>query len=46
VERRLLRLQVENFQSLRKVSLPLGDPNVLVGPNGAGKSSVLEVFKF
>jgi len=46
VDRRLLRLNVENFRSLRKVSLPLGDLNVLVGPNGAGKSNVLEVFRF
>jgi predicted ATPase len=46
VDRRLLRLEVENFRSLRKVSLPLGDLNVLVGPNGAGKTNVLEVFKF
>jgi predicted ATPase len=46
VERRLHRLTVENFRSLRKVSLPLGDLNVLVGPNGAGKTNVLEVFRF
>lgn len=46
MDRRLLRLNVENFRSLRKVSLPLGDLNVLVGPNGAGKSNVLEVFRF
>ncbi len=46
VDRRLLRLAVENFRSLRKVSLPLGDLNVLVGPNGAGKTNVLEVFRF
>lgn len=46
VDRRLLHLTVENFRSLRKVSLPLGDLNVLVGPNGAGKTNVLEVFRF
>ena len=46
MDRRLLRLSVENFRSLRKVSLPLGALNVLVGPNGAGKSNVLEVFRF
>jgi predicted ATPase len=46
VDRRLLRLDVENFRSLRKVSLPLGDLNVLVGPNGAGKTNVLKVFRF
>ncbi|MBO0801665.1 MAG: AAA family ATPase [Nocardiopsaceae bacterium] len=46
MDRRLLRLTVENFRSLRDVSLPLGDLNVLVGPNGAGKTNVLEVFRF
>jgi predicted ATPase len=46
VERRLIQLDVENFRSLRKVSVPLGPLNVLVGPNGAGKTNVLEVFRF
>jgi predicted ATPase len=39
-------MQVENFRSLQKVTLPLGDLNVLVGPNGAGKTNVLQVFDF
>ena len=43
---RLVELEVENFRSLRKVSLPLGPVNVLVGPNGAGKTNVLRVFDF
>ena len=42
----LLGLDVENFRSLRRVSLPLGPLNVLVGPNGAGKTNVLDVFRF
>lgn len=46
MEKRLIELEVENFRSLRKVSLPLGALNVLVGPNGAGKTNVLEVFRF
>jgi predicted ATPase len=46
MERRLIELEVENFRSLRKVSLPLRPLNVLVGPNGAGKTNVLEVFRF
>jgi predicted ATPase len=46
MENRLIEPNVENFRSLRKVSLPLGPLNVLVGPNGAGKTNVLEVFRF
>jgi predicted ATPase len=46
VDKRLLELQVENFRSLRDVTVPLGDLNVLVGPNGAGKTNMLEVFTF
>lgn len=43
---RLIELSVENFRSLRKVTIPLGPLNVLVGPNGSGKTNVLEVFRF
>lgn len=46
MDKRLIRLEAENFRSLRKVSLPLGDVNVLVGPHGAGKTNVLRVFDF
>ncbi len=43
---RLLELRVENFRSLRDVTVPLGPLTVLVGPNGVGKSNVLKVFDF
>ena len=43
---RLLELHVENFRSLREVTVPLGPLTVLVGPNGVGKSNVLKVFDF
>lgn len=46
VDRQLFELNVENFRTLRKVTIPLSPLNVLVGPNGAGKSNVLEVFRF
>jgi predicted ATPase len=46
MDKRLIKLEVENFRSLRKITLPLGSFNVLVGPNGAGKTDVLEVFRF
>ncbi|WTC78445.1 AAA family ATPase [Streptomyces sp. NBC_01637] len=41
---RLLELHVENFRSLRDVTVPLGPLTVLVGPNGVGKSNLLAVF--
>ncbi|WP_055625902.1 AAA family ATPase [Streptomyces hirsutus] len=41
---KLLELQVENFRSLRNVTIPLGPLTVLVGANGVGKSNVLKVF--
>ncbi|MDI3389102.1 AAA family ATPase [Streptomyces sp. B-S-A8] len=43
---RLLELHVENFRSLREVTVPLGPLTVLVGPNATGKSNLLEVFDF
>jgi predicted ATPase len=46
MDKRLHSLQVENIRSLRKISLPLRELNVLVGPNGAGKTNVLQVFNF
>lgn len=46
MDKRLRWLEVENFRSLRNISLPLRDLNVLVGPNGAGKTNVLQVFEF
>lgn len=44
--RGLIELAVENYRSLRNVTIPLGPLNVLVGPNGAGKTNVLEVLRF
>ena len=46
MDNRLVGLEVENFRSLRKITLPLGPVTVLVGPNGAGKTNVLRVFEF
>lgn len=46
MDKRLIELEVENFRSLRKISLPLRKLNVLIGPNEAGKTNVLEVFRF
>jgi predicted ATPase len=46
MENRLVSLEVENFRSLRKITLPLGPVTVLVGPNGAGKTNVMKVLEF
>ena len=46
MDNRLVSLEVENFRSLRKITLPLGPVTVLVGPNGAGKTNVLKVLEF
>jgi predicted ATPase len=42
----LLRLSVQNYKSLRAVSVPLAAVNVLVGPNASGKSNLLDVIQF
>jgi predicted ATPase len=39
-------IRVQNFKSLKDVTLRLGLRNVLVGPNMAGKSNLIEVFRF
>ena len=35
-------MQIENFKSLKKVSLPLQNLNLFFGMNGMGKSSVIQ----
>lgn len=42
----LRKIHIENFRSLRDVTLELCALNVLVGANGSGKSSVLHAFQF
>ncbi len=39
-------VRVQNFKSLKDVSLTLGLRNVLVGPNMSGKSNLIDVFRF
>ena len=37
-------IEIRNYKSVEKISLPLGRVNVLIGENGAGKSNVLEAI--
>ena len=38
------RIQIENFKSIRSLSLSLNSINVLIGGNGAGKSNFIQFF--
>lgn len=44
--KRLERLIVKGYKSIKETDLPLGQINVLIGANGAGKSNLIEVFQF
>ena len=39
-------VQIENFKSIRELSLDLGRVTVLIGANGSGKSNILEAIAF
>jgi DNA repair protein SbcC/Rad50 len=41
----LITLEIENYQSLRKVSLKLGWLTVITGPTGSGKSAVIRAAR-
>ncbi|MGH7814945.1 MAG: AAA family ATPase [Candidatus Binataceae bacterium] len=43
---KLKQLQAHRFKSLRELTLPLRDLNLLIGANAAGKSNVLDALKF
>src|SRR4051812_35403464 len=42
----IVNVRVQNFRSLRDVSVDLGDLTVMVGPNGSGKSTFLDALAF
>lgn len=44
--RKLDRIQVENFKSIRSLDLALNALNVFIGANGSGKSNFIGIFKF
>lgn len=37
-------INIANFKSIKELSLPLHNINVLIGPNGAGKSNFIQFF--
>jgi len=39
-------IRIQNFKSLRDVTLRLQDVNLLIGPNNSGKSNVLKALEF
>jgi putative ATP-dependent endonuclease of OLD family len=42
---RISRIEIENFRSIKKLDLELGETTVLIGPNNAGKTSVLDALR-
>lgn len=44
--RKLEKLQIQNFKSIRDQTLELGALNVLIGANGVGKSNLVQAFRF
>lgn len=44
--KKLRRLRVRNYRSLKSFDVTLGDFNVLVGENASGKSNILDCLKF
>lgn len=42
---KIKEIQIENFRSIRSLSMFLGDTTVLIGPNNSGKTAVLEALR-
>ena len=42
---RITRLEIENFRSIRRLVVDLGDTTVFVGPNNAGKTAILDALR-
>ena len=41
---KLSQININNFKSIKEVTIPLNEINVLIGPNGAGKSNFIQFF--
>lgn len=44
--RKLEKLTIENYKSIEKQTLSLGQLSLFIGGNGAGKSNLISVFRF
>jgi predicted ATPase len=44
--KKLDRIKIRNYKSIRNLDLELSDLNVFIGANGSGKSNFIGVFKF
>lgn len=42
---KISRISIENFRSIKKLEIELGDTTVLIGPNNAGKTAVLDALR-
>lgn len=42
---RVTRLYIENFRSIKKLDIELGETTVFVGPNNAGKTAILDALR-
>lgn len=45
MKRKVDKILIENFKSIRKLDLELKDINILIGANGAGKSNFISFFR-
>ena len=42
---RITRIEIENFRSIQRLVVDLGDTTVFVGPNNAGKTAILDALR-
>lgn len=42
----ILKIQIQNYKSIKKCSLSLSDINILIGENGSGKTNVISAIKY
>ncbi len=42
---RISRVHIENFRSIRDLTVELGDTSVFIGPNNAGKTAILDAIR-